>query len=211
MTCRDEILAAVRSLLGPGKDTFTIDEVLHLMSTRGAGYPAATIRTHITSRQCTNAPKNHAVKYDDFVRVGPGQYRLASGIAPLPASTVPPIRYAVFEDLARAAMEAEFGVKLSRGAVEGVPKQFDFVSHDRSVVGDAKYYTLVGGSGLPPAKYATIAEYVWLLEKTSATHRFLIFGNDIRVPKGWIGRYGSLATNVKFYFLHEDGTLDILL
>lgn len=195
MSCRDEILAAVHSLLGPDKATFTIDEVLHLMACRGIGYPATTIRTHISAIQCANAPKNHSVKYDDFVRVGPGLYRLlgsttslrvptSSADASAASAAATTVTYAVFEQSARVAMEAKYGVTLSSGAVRGVRKQFDFVSADGSVVGDAKFYARVNGTGLPPAKYATIAEYVWLLEKTSAKHRFMIFWKRYSGPEG---------------------------
>jgi hypothetical protein len=50
-------------------------------------------------------------------------------------------------------------------------------------VGDAKYYTLVGGKRLLPAKFSVIAEHVWLLEKTEALGTSLVFGNERRVPE----------------------------
>lgn len=115
-----------------------------------------------------------------------------------------------FEISARRAMEKHYGHTLNPGILGGVPKRFDFVSSDGSIVGDAKFYTLVGGVSLPPAKYATIAEYIWLLEKTKATHKFLIFGNDIRVPEGWVKKYGHLPDGVDFFFLHGDGRLEKL-
>jgi hypothetical protein len=77
-------------------------------------------------------------------------------------STITP---AEFELLARVAMERHYNVTLRPGSVPGVPKRFDLVSNDRSVVGDAKYFTLVNGISVPPAKFSIIAEYVWLLEK----------------------------------------------
>ncbi|MGB4851206.1 MAG: hypothetical protein WBQ38_02725, partial [Ignavibacteria bacterium] len=49
------------------------------------------------------------------------------------------------------------------------------------------------------AKLSTIAEYVWLLEKTNAGKKFLIFGNDIDIPMKWLDRFGYI-TNVEFYF-----------
>jgi hypothetical protein len=61
------------------------------------------------------------------------------------------------------------------------------------VVGDAKYFTRVGGVGLPPAKFSIIAEHVWLLEKTGAPTTFLVFGNDRQVPIRWLERYGDLT------------------
>lgn len=106
-----------------------------------------------------------------------------------------------FEIQARRAMSNFYGTLLQPGPVPGVPKQFDLVSADRSIVGDAKFYRTVNGTSLPPAKFSIIAEYVWLLEKTNAPHRFLVFGNDRRVPVEWLKRYGSLAPSVAFYFI----------
>ena len=108
-------------------------------------------------------------------------------------------------------MSEHYGVALAPGQVAGVPKQFDLVSADRQIVGDAKYYTLVRGEGLPAAKFATIAEYVWLLEKSGARHRFLVFGNDPNVPRWWLRKYGHLVDAVDFYFLHDSGKLEGLL
>lgn len=115
-----------------------------------------------------------------------------------------------FEQLCREVMSNKYGTLLRSATVEGVRKQFDLVSADESIVGDAKYYTAVKGTGLPPAKFATIAEYVWLLEKTSATRRFLVFGNDRRVPEWWLQRYGGLLQGVDFYYLSDDGKLALL-
>jgi hypothetical protein len=139
---------------------------------------------------------------------------VADGDDPALAATADPatglLPHAVFEALAQRVMSEHYGVALAPGQVAGVPKQFDLVSADRQIVGDAKYYTLVRGQALPPAKFATIAEYVWLLEKSGALHRFLVFGNDPNVPRWWLRKYGHLADTVEFYFLHEDGTLESL-
>jgi len=140
--------------------------------------------------------------------------RLVLAPQPLAASIAPKLDEKLtpseFEDKARRAMEQHYGEPLHVGKCDGVPKAFDLVSPDKSIVGDAKYYTLVGGVSLPPAKYATIAEYVWLLEKTKATHKFLVFGNEYRVPQGWVKKYGHLALGVDFFFLHSDGRLEQL-
>jgi hypothetical protein len=67
---REDILAAIDRLNRP---TFTIMDVTREMS--GSGYAESTIRTHITSRMCVNAPDHHAVTYPDLERVGRGVYR----------------------------------------------------------------------------------------------------------------------------------------
>ena len=84
------------------------------------------------------------------------------------------------------------------------------VSPDHQIVGDAKYYTLVQRKRLPPAKFATIAEHIWLLEKTGAPTAFLVFGNQREVPVQWLERYGHLANGVDFYFLTDEGEFEQL-
>lgn len=107
-------------------------------------------------------------------------------------------------------MQKHYGCELREAAVPGVPKRWDFVSTDGTVVGDAKYYTMVGGARFPPAKMSVIAEHVWLLERTPARERFLVFGNDRRVPELWLARFGHLAVAVSFWFLAGNGSLQDL-
>jgi len=116
-----------------------------------------------------------------------------------------------FEALARQALSERYSRELAPGSVAGVRKLFDFASADRTVVGDAKYYTRVRGAGLPSAKFATIAEHVWLLEKTGAPTTFLVFGNDREVPVMWLARYGNLVSGVALYFLTDDAQLELLM
>ena len=104
-------------------------------------------------------------------------------------------------------MSMHFSVPLS-GEVPGVPKEFNLVSPDGDIAGDAKYFTLVHGERLPPAKFSNISEHVWLLEKTGALIKFLVFGNDRQIPVLWLKRYGHLASGVAFYFLTDDGKLE---
>ena len=60
------------------------------------------------------------------------------------------------------------------------------VSEDYTVVGDAKFLTLVRNKKLPPAKFMEIAGHVWLLERLPAKQRFLVFGNQRQVPERWL-------------------------
>ena len=77
MDCRDEILRIVRQIIkSKGKNEFTIIEVIRHMNNSGTGYAERTIRTHISSRLCTNSPDNHAVTYNDFERIRKGVYKL---------------------------------------------------------------------------------------------------------------------------------------
>ena len=71
MTAREDILAAVHRL---DKERFTVMDVLREM--RDSTYSESTIRTHVTSRMCANAPDNHGTTYNDLVRVRRGLYKL---------------------------------------------------------------------------------------------------------------------------------------
>ena len=78
MTCRDEVLAAMRALQSRhGRKVFKLEEIVQEVNALGSTYKESTIRTHIVSRMCGNAPDNHAVVYKDLERVDTGHYRLA--------------------------------------------------------------------------------------------------------------------------------------
>jgi hypothetical protein len=117
---------------------------------------------------------------------------------------------ASFEQMARDVFSNYFATDLRVGSLPGIPKKWDLLSRDGQIVGDAKYFSLVGGKSLPPAKFSIIAEYVWLLEKTDARKKLMVFGNQIEVPQQWLHKYGSLVKTVKFYFLDNDGVISDL-
>ena len=112
-----------------------------------------------------------------------------------------------FEEFARHHMSHFFKKDLMPRKKKEWPKLFDLVSEDFEIVGDAKYMSLVRGKYLPPAKFSVIAEHVWMLEKIDASIKFLVFGNDKRVPQEWLKRYGKFAKSVRFYFLDKRGNI----
>src|SRR4051812_10720482 len=112
-----------------------------------------------------------------------------------------------FESVARLRMSREFETELAERRLANHPKRFDMVSGDGAIIGDSKYLTLVRGLDLPPAKFMEIAGHVWLLESTPAGRRFLIFGNQRRVPEWWLEKYGDLVRTVEFYYLDSNGKL----
>lgn len=115
-----------------------------------------------------------------------------------------------FEIFSKNIMEDYFGATLTQRNPHGFPKKFDMVSSDDSIIGDSKYLTLVNGVKLPPAKFMEISGHVWLLEKLSAKRKFLVFGNQKRVPEWWLEKYGHLVKDVEFYFIDEKGNLEKL-
>ncbi len=70
---------------------------------------------------------------------------------------------------------------------------------------------MVKGRRLPPAKFSNIAEHVWMLETIDADVKFLVFGNDKRVPLEWIKRYGNMVKTVTFFFIDKKGKIEKLL
>ena len=68
-----------------------------------------------------------------------------------PACTNATTPAARFETVARRILSDRYTVALRPGSLPGVAKVFDFVSPDHRVVGDAKYFSLVGGVVLPAA------------------------------------------------------------
>jgi len=77
MTCRDEVLKAARLIITQkGVNEFSIKDILDEMERNQTRYEESTIKTHISSRMCADAPQHHAVKYEDFERIGNGVYRI---------------------------------------------------------------------------------------------------------------------------------------
>jgi hypothetical protein len=111
-----------------------------------------------------------------------------------------------FEEHAKLLLEIHYRKAFQQGSVVGVPKRWDYLSVDKSIVGDAKLYTMVGGERTPPAKMSIIAEHVWLLCHIPAVTRFLVFGGDKRVPSLWLQRYGHLVDGVTFWFVDAEGS-----
>jgi predicted RNase H-like HicB family nuclease len=73
MPVHEDILqAAVRIAGARAGGLFTPDEIVRALPHLNA----ATVRTHVTSRCCVNAPKNHLHKWDYFRRVGRGRYKV---------------------------------------------------------------------------------------------------------------------------------------
>lgn len=112
-----------------------------------------------------------------------------------------------FETYARIACSHHFGVELKSAVIEvipAVPHQFDLVSSDRRIVGDAKYFKNIA---VPAAKWSVIAEYVWLLQHLPATtEKFIVFGQDREVPDRWLQRFRPLTEGIGFYFLSDNDT-----
>lgn len=75
-SAREEILAAAKMLADQSPDgSFTLTQIITNLRRAGSRYAESTIRTHVTSRMCADAPDHHGTTYDDFERLGGGSYR----------------------------------------------------------------------------------------------------------------------------------------
>jgi hypothetical protein len=78
-TCRTEILESIGRLARRGVQVFSPEDIVHDMAARGSTYKPSTIRTHVVSLMCFNAPRHHGTTYGDLVRVGRGRDELTEG------------------------------------------------------------------------------------------------------------------------------------
>lgn len=75
-TCRDAILEAFGRLeRRHGRQTFDLAEIVTETLAVDASFAESTIRTHVSSRMCADAPDNHGTVYADLERVDLGRYR----------------------------------------------------------------------------------------------------------------------------------------
>ena len=71
MPIHKEVLAAARRICRErGEKTFRVADIVHALPHLNP----SSVRTHIVSRCCVNAPKNHPHKWAYFRRTGRGEY-----------------------------------------------------------------------------------------------------------------------------------------
>lgn len=82
-TCRGEILSAIQRLQirNGGKPVSPI-EIIREMNRVGTVYPDTTIRSHVVSAMCVNAPRHHATDWPDLRRVDRGLYVFNESASP---------------------------------------------------------------------------------------------------------------------------------
>ncbi len=75
MAIHEEVLEAARRICREkGDSSFRVGDVVHALPHLNP----SSVRTHIVSRCCVNAPKNHPHKWDYFRRIGRGNYVILS-------------------------------------------------------------------------------------------------------------------------------------
>jgi len=88
MAIHEEVLAAARRICRErGEKTFRVADIVHALPHLNP----SSVRTHVVSRCCVNAPTNHPHKWDYFRRTGRGEYAI---LAPYRSERKPPSRIA---------------------------------------------------------------------------------------------------------------------
>jgi predicted RNase H-like HicB family nuclease len=81
MHVHEQVLETARRLAHGRRDwSFTLAEIVEALP----GLHQSTVRTHVVSRCCINAPKNHLHKWDYFRRIGRARYRVEPKYRPGP-------------------------------------------------------------------------------------------------------------------------------
>jgi predicted RNase H-like HicB family nuclease len=88
MAIHEEVLGTVRRICRErGQRTFRVADIVHALPHLNP----SSVRTHVVSRCCVNAPKNHPHKWGYFRRVGRGEYTI---LPPYDVGNEPPVRIA---------------------------------------------------------------------------------------------------------------------
>ncbi len=88
MAIHEEVLSTARRICRErGEKAFRVADIVHALPHLNP----SSVRTHVVSRCCVNAPKNHPHKWDYFRRVGRGEYVVLS---PYASKSGPPDRVA---------------------------------------------------------------------------------------------------------------------
>jgi hypothetical protein len=77
MACHKEVLSAAKSIIkAKGRNEFRPEEVISYLKSQDTSYKENTIRTHIVSKCCKNAPAHHNTRYPYFERLSHGTYKV---------------------------------------------------------------------------------------------------------------------------------------
>lgn len=112
-------------------------------------------------------------------------------------------------DQARDALRHAHGVPFAAASPAPLRAPLALVSGDGRIVGDALYGVRHHRGRVAPARIAAISERVWLLERTPAEERILVFLATDPAPREWLRRYGHVQRGVRFLALGRGGLAEL--
>ncbi|MEM4068182.1 MAG: hypothetical protein QXV17_15135 [Candidatus Micrarchaeaceae archaeon] len=114
-----------------------------------------------------------------------------------------------FENIARKAIEAEVRCPLNKEniSINGKNKSFDLVNKDKKIVGDVKFYSMTRSDNVPSAKFSTLNEYAWLMQKLRGWRKIFVIGVDKKLIEIYIKRFDKWLDDIEIYHCSIDGKL----
>ena len=120
----------------------------------------------------------------------------------------------IFEDHIRKLLEELYKTKFPKDGIvkiNGKSKKFDFIDLKNNIVGDCKYYSFTKTGKRPSAKFSTLNEYMWLLQKLpEAWQKFVVIGTDETLVKKYVNEYLPWLEGVTIYFSDGEKQLKII-
>lgn len=120
-----------------------------------------------------------------------------------------------FEDIARKAIQKELGCTLSNDTLDitGKSKNFDLVNKSKRIVGDIKYYSMTKGGNTPSAKFSTLNEYAWLMQRLENSTEYkwkkiFVIGPDLNMIKKYLKTYERWLDDIEIYYCSKSGKID---
>jgi len=113
-------------------------------------------------------------------------------------------KWRIFENNVRKILENYFKTKFPADGfvnINGKSKRFDFIDLKNKIVGDAKFYSFTKSGNRPSAKFSTLNEYVWLLQKLpNSWKKFIVIGKDKSLVKKYVKEYKPWLENVAIFY-----------
>ena len=104
-------------------------------------------------------------------------------------------KHSQFENMAIKAIENELNIVLNGGKIDinGKAKNFDLLNTDKKIVGDVKNYKMLRSGKNPSAKFSTLNEYSWLMQKleqyqNQKWRKIFVIGDDLTFVKKYMNR-----------------------
>jgi len=119
-----------------------------------------------------------------------------------------------FENVARNAIQNELNCILNGGKINinGKAKDFDLLNIDEKIVGDIKHYKMTEGGNNPSAKFSTLNEYSWLMQKLERFEKqhwrkIFVIGEDLNLVKKYISTFDAWLDDIEIYYCTADAKL----
>ena len=120
----------------------------------------------------------------------------------------------IFEDNLRKLLESFYKTRFPKDGlvkINGKAKKFDFVDLENNIVGDSKYYSFTKTGKRPSAKFSTLNEYVWLLQKLPPNwSKFVVIGKDETLVKKYVNEYLPWLDGVTIFYSDGKSELKVI-